>query len=399
MQKYPVELTFEKYLNARMITQNEIDIIKNYISYKKATAKHLSERRAYMIMVILTYWRKYIKTPYTSANIDEIIVAVGELKTAKNEKGRAYAKNTITQYIAVLKTFLCYLSDKELTQLSEKRIKKDIVAPGMDKHTTAPENILTPDDIKKMLTVTFNPMHRALIVVSFESGARPEEINALQWSDLTADEYGYKLNIWDFKNDTRKSARLTISAPYIGEWQKATLKNAPTDYIFVDRYIKPLSYQSTFEIVQRIAKKAGITKGVTLYSLRKGRINNMVQTNMPNAVIKSQIWNNQGSQMLDTYLALDGRAIDEMTLNHLGIKKDTKVIVDPMTPRTCPECHTINEYDARFCKKCTTPLTMESINARAEAIQKATLTPEYTEVDARIKALEDMILKLTSAKA
>jgi hypothetical protein len=245
-----------------------------------------------------------------------------------------------------------------------------------------------------MLKVSFNPMHRALLALSWEAGARPSEINALQWSDLTADQYGYKLWITDTKTSKRRFIRLTMAAPYVAEWKKVTPKNSPTDYIFIGRYDEPLTYDGTAKTIARIEKKANITKKVHLYSFRKGRINDMIKTRMPDAAIKAQIWNNQGSQMLDVYLSLDDGAIDDMVLSHNGIKKEDNVIVNPLAPITCVNCHTVNECDSLFCKKCGFALTEVAKDKLADAKGEIHKSDEY-DSKLEISGLKEQLRELT----
>ena len=282
--RFGIDKTVSKYLSAGIITQKDIDLINTYISWKNATGKHLlSPSRIRNITITLIYWRKYLKVSYTHAKINEIIAAVGEFKKEPMEQ------NTANTYIVILKGFYYYLKDQKLSKVDKDAIRT-IKSPGMNKHTTEPGDILTAEQVRRLLDSTMNPCHKALIAVSWEAGARPSEINTLQWSDAVADEYGYKLMITDSKmGGNTRFARLTFSAPFLSEWEKHTSYKAKDDYIFVNKTGEPFTYGGTACLINRIVKKAGIEKHVTLYSFRKGRINDMIKANVPITAIKGQI--------------------------------------------------------------------------------------------------------------
>ncbi len=369
--KFGPEESFKKHLALGNITQDEIDLINKYAKWRKATSKRgCSDRRLDHMKIQLTHIKRYTQKSYTDLTLDDITDWIVELKTVKLDNGKTYARNTLNSYIVDLKGFLLYLSDKGYSKLTYKDIKESVKAPGMNKHTTLPKNIMTVDDIKELLKCTLNPMYKALLIMSWEAGARPEEMNALQWSDLKSDSYGYILTITAFKTENEdiptRTARLTMSAPYIEEWKKISKHVKADDYIFVNRYGEPLTKETANRMVKRITARAGINKPLTLYSFRKGRINDMVKNRIAESVIRNQIWKNQDTQMLDTYLSMDDSQFDEMYLSQIGVKKE-KVTTDySLQPIVCPDCHTSNPFDAEFCKCCGHGITEKAIKERGE---------------------------------
>jgi len=64
-----------------------------------------------------------------------------------------------------------------------------IKAHGFEKRKL-PEDILTPEEVKKLADSTLNPRDRALILLRYESGARAGELIGLNIKDVRFDEYG-----------------------------------------------------------------------------------------------------------------------------------------------------------------------------------------------------------------
>ncbi len=88
-----------------------------------------------------------------------------------------------------LRYFLYWMIHERGLPIEEARIRK-IKFDGIDLDTTEASELLTQDDILKLLKSTTNPMYRCLIALLYESAGRPYEVVSLKWCDLTADGTG-----------------------------------------------------------------------------------------------------------------------------------------------------------------------------------------------------------------
>jgi integrase len=406
LEKWGAHVTVAKYLENGTITEADKDLIERYIAHRRAVKKKLSKYRIWTLTVNLVYWRQYIRVPYTGATIENIETALGEFKDAD------YKQNTEHTRISILKGFLMWMIDEGLSTIPIKKIK-EIETPAVDTHTTEPNELLQPEDVYKLLDTTTKPMHRAFMAVLWESGARPQEIASLLWSDIVPDQYGMKLYINDTKTSKKRYSRLTMAAPYLDEWKKTAIYAKETDLIFAfwpkknkrnpDPKARPLSYGAARQILYRAQENAGLEKKIWMYNFRKSRITNMIKENYREAAIRETIWNNQGTSMMKTYLTLNEKDIDKMMLESQGIKLDDEnKDENPLKRKTCDNCHTKNKATAKFCDICGFPLMDELKKELKEADEQAEILPEYQarlkEQDERIKKLEAMITAMVNKK-
>jgi len=73
--------------------------------------------------------------------------------------------------------------------------------------------------------------------------------------------------------------------------------------------------------------------------------------------------------------ARSGRDVDGTLLKHYGIKVEAP-IENPLGPKTCAWCRTVNSTSARFCQSCNAPLDPASAS---EAMEKQRRRTELVE--------------------
>ncbi len=375
-RNFPPKITLDRYEAEGLLSAADRKLIAAYVNHKKASSKRSTGRRADYASMVLAYWRQWLKASYSEATILDLEEAITNFKDSKTKKGLPYAQNTQNDYIIILKSFYYWLIDQEYSSIKEKQIKS-IHAPGINRHTTLPENKLLDVDLLEMLKNTLNPMRRAFLVTGWEAGTRPEELCASQWKDLVQDEYGYKFYITDFKTNKPRFARLTKAAPYLADWKAVSERTGPEDYIFITQYLTPMAYTTGLAIITEAKMDAEIKKRVTLYSLRKGRINDMYAKKFPPNSILYQIWNNLNSKMPASYITDSEEEKDQMILEHQGLLKEADKKPDALAKIPCPYCHANNSPTAHFCDQCRRPLSVERLDenvslARVNAEQMAT---------------------------
>src|SRR3990170_1809035 len=79
-----------------------------------------------------------------------------------------------------------------------------------------PEEILTEDDIKKLVESANNLRDKAFILVLYESGCRIGEILSLRIRNVQFDDYGAALIVNGKTGDRR--VRIILSAPKLASW-------------------------------------------------------------------------------------------------------------------------------------------------------------------------------------
>ena len=132
--------------------------------------------------------------------------------------------------------------------------------PNSKKEKKLPE-ILSKEEINKMIKVTTNLIHRAVIQTGYASGLRVSEIVNLKWSDIDSDRKTIHI-----KQAKGKKDRIVMLAEKV----KQTLDSLENsgDYLFKTNRGKKYSKRTIQKILENAGKKAHIQKRVTPHTLR-----------------------------------------------------------------------------------------------------------------------------------
>jgi integrase/recombinase XerD len=214
-----------------------------------------------------------------------------------------------------------------------------------------PEELLTGEDIEKMIKASPDLRDKALISVLYESGCRIGEIGSLKIKDVHFDEYGAKINV--FGKTGARRVRLVNSVPYLQSWINNHEKNQDVSaYLWINRNNGgSLTYTRMCAIIKRIGKKAGLKKRIYPHLFRHSKATFLAK-HLTEAQMKDYLGWTQGSKMAGVYVHLSGRDTDDAILGLNGVKIE-KVEVEPKTNlKVCIRCQTNNEATNKFCKLC-----------------------------------------------
>lgn len=211
-------------------------------------------------------------------------------KLEKELNLRNFSKETIRGYIYSVSRFLEYAKDKEISKeilkdyilknLKDKNpssVAKDYFAikfffknlldetvnfPPIKRNKTIPD-ILTIEEIKKIIEKTTNFKHRLIIKLLYGTGLRVSEIVNLKKQDINFEEDLIKINLGKGKKD--RFVRIPSS---LKEELKNYIKIETSEYIFPSNRNKKVTKTTIQSILRNSAKKAGIKKRVYPHLLR-----------------------------------------------------------------------------------------------------------------------------------
>jgi len=126
--------------------------------------------------------------------------------------------------------------------------------------------ILSQEEIQKMISCTKNIKHKALIMLAYSSGMRRQEIQQIKPSAI--DSSRMQIHVVQGKG---KKDRYTILSTKALEMLRIYYKvERPKTYLFEPqgKSNKPLSATTLQEIVKNSAEKAGIKKKISFHTLR-----------------------------------------------------------------------------------------------------------------------------------
>jgi len=180
---------------------------------------------------------------------------------------RGLSNSSINQIISAMKI----IKQDVLGQPWNERIK--IKRPR--KENPLPE-ILSKQEVFKLIECTSNPKHKAILAVLYSSGMRREELLNLRLSDIDPDRMVIRITHGkgNKSRDTLLAAKtLTLLRDYY-----ARVYPKPGVYVFESWTPgQPYSATSIANIVRRSAKKAGIKKKVHPHSLRHAFATHMLE--------------------------------------------------------------------------------------------------------------------------
>lgn len=116
---------------------------------------------------------------------------------------------------------------------------------------------ISPDDVRRLLSVSLTVRDRAVICLLLDSGLRIAELTALSVGDL---DFGrFMVHVQRGKRDKeRYSLFQVVTAGVLKEWMLQRAPVSAADRVFVDRSGRPLTESGVFKIVRRAAQAAGV---------------------------------------------------------------------------------------------------------------------------------------------
>lgn len=304
---------------------------------------------------------------------------------AKLEKTNL-AENTKKDYKVAIKRFYKWVNgDAEYPKLVTW-----IKANVKRSRQKLPEDLLTEEDIKKIVSCATNSRDKAILFMLYESGARIGEIANLKVKDVIFDDISTQI-IVDGKTGMRK-IRLVSSEMYIKNYlNDSRHANNPESPLWLKSDKKAMTYPAIMKVVRTTVEHADIKKKVTPHLFRHSRATFLAR-HLTEAQLCQHLGWAQGSDMPRTYVHMSGRDTDDAILGLYGKKKiEENREKSILIPLTCPRCKSTNEPTALFCGKCGSPLTLK-IAIELESQRKA-----GDEIMANLWADED-IKKLITQK-
>jgi site-specific recombinase XerD/ribosomal protein L40E len=235
-----------------------------------------------------------------------------------------------------------------------------------------PEQLLTEEEIMKLVDACSSIRDKAFIMSLYESGARIGELGCMRIKDVSFEESYAKLMLTG-KTGSRRII-VVASTPYLMNWiQNHPLRRQQDAPLWINmgtvNQYKAMSYPALAKILRVAAKKAGLKKEVHPHKLRHSRAT-FLASRLKEAQMNEVFGWKQGSDMPSVYVHLSGRDVDDAILGVYGMKKveDKK---PELAPRICPRCNQSNVIDAKFCSRCGLALDVKVANEIEQARQKA----------------------------
>jgi len=285
-----------------------------------------------------------------------------DIDTYLTEINRKYKAKTIKER----RLFLIYFSEWFFDKPKEKiSFIKDLKIERSN-GTKLPEEILSPEEIKKMVQVTDNFRDKAIIMLLYETGARKGEFLKLKIKhlDITNKEYGM-ITIPMGKTTSRKIP-IIFSLPHIQELLNShPRRDNPNAPLFVNYGAwlgRALGQDGLKRLVKILGKRAGIKKNIYPHLFRHSRLTELAKELTEQELKKFAGWT-PNSNMASVYVHLSGKDVSNKILANAGIINEDNAENgrDTLKSIKCPRCNKINSAETKYCS-CGFCLDLKEMN-------------------------------------
>ena len=366
MEIHNYRFQFSATLNVakKMMPEDQYNYMLRFIHRLRAQ-DGMSEGRITKYVLVLRRLSKYTDIRRPSEE--------GVFSFLYDMEAKGFSEESIATYRRVLKAYLKRIGYEELA----KKIK--VKRPGS---RLKKSDMLSHDEIYRMIKFA-TPLYQAIVILAYESGARPSEFLMLKVRDIQfTDNYGY-LSIPMGKTVSR-TIPIMLSIPYLRKWIYDYHPDPkPENPLWYSRSGRPLSYVSLKRNINKLMHKAGVkTKYKFFYIFRHTRATDLALYLTEEAMRKYFGWA-PGSKMPSRYVHIAMQDVENKILEMYGVKKKKK----PLYSR-CLRCGAVNLSGVNYCIVCGGPVTTESMAAEVKK------SFEVQSVLERLKRLEEMYEKL-----
>ncbi len=218
---------------------------KNYLRSKRYSDSTIATYSEAMKSFLVFYRAKFI----ADITNEDVIVYNNEY-ILKNDLSASYQNQTIN----ALKLFFKIINHS----------KMDVAALHRPKNAKTLPNVLSKEETFRLIEVTTNLKHKALLALIYSSGLRISEAINMKITDIDSQRM-----LIHVKNAKGKKDRYTLlSTKVLGLLKEYYTIYKPTKFLFEGQFGEQYSSRSAQAVLHQSARKAEIKKRISLHTLR-----------------------------------------------------------------------------------------------------------------------------------
>jgi site-specific recombinase XerD len=339
----------EEIKNSKEISKHNKEKIIQF--QRSCLANGLSKARMLRYLNDIPRVAKKLDKDFEKVNKTDIEKIMAEIETMD------LAPATKTSYAVSLKKFYKWLNGGE----EYPKCVKWLRTTEKENNNKLPEELLTDEEVKKIIEVALNSRDRGLISTLWESGCRIGELLTMKIKHVSFEKGFTRISI-NGKTGMRR-VPLVDSTPYLAEWfENHPYKNDPNAPLWISigtvNHHKPFEYAACRKMLKELATKAGITKAVNPHALRHGRAT-INANHFTEAQMNQYFGWKQGSDISRVYVHMSGRDVDSAVLKMKGLKTQEETVEKTLSPKKCPRCGIMNKSIGKFCTRCGMALDLK----------------------------------------
>lgn len=263
----------------------------------------------------------------------------------KNGKERGgYSKGSIYIHKSCVRKFLSYYVPEVASSIKNKP----------DKKRKLPEDILTENEVKRMIKATLHPRDSAMISTLYETGCRRNELLHLRIKDFEHDRYGGLIHIPKEGKTGARTNRVIYCVSFLDTWLDTHPHKDDRESFLFCSLRKPfgiLSRTGLQEQLTTIAGRAKIKKNVTPHLFRHSRGTHLAKV-LTEQQLKIYLGWTPESSMASVYVHLSSKDLDNSLLKHYGVEVDEEGTTDEFAVKQCQYCKATIPEDKNICPRC-----------------------------------------------
>ena len=218
LQKIEVHPFEKKFLQSYDLAKKEMSV-KNFELFERYDMAMIGDTIAtstrYHQLAIIVNLTRQINKDWNLVTKEEINKLVYDIMKRYSKDGKE--NWTTWDYKKMLRIFMRWLKfgNRDFKEVGDPEITSGVKMKKV-KNKLVREDLLTDEDISKIIRSTINPRDRALLAVQAEAGTRPGEVLSLRIKHVKIDQYGAKIAV-DGKMDAR-AIRIVQSVPDLMHW-------------------------------------------------------------------------------------------------------------------------------------------------------------------------------------
>ena len=291
-------------------------------------------------------------------NLDEMTQGDFDNLLMYLEDVRGISMGEIRNYKKVVKKFYRWRYDDDIpkwvTTLKLETIES----------TVQPSDLLSQDELDRILANCRHPRNKALIAVMLDSGMRVGALGSTRVKNVEFNQYGAIIYISKTSRSKKttppKGIPITWSTGYLNQWLSVhPLQGDPEAPLWttINEPYQALSYKTIRVTIQNIARDAGVKKRVNPHSFRHKAITTWILDGLNEQEVKHRAgWSKGSMQMLKIYANFTDDEINNKIFERYGLKTEDKRQV---TLEKCPRCNNILKPSDRFCSQCSLVLDQD----------------------------------------
>ncbi|MFW6048502.1 MAG: tyrosine-type recombinase/integrase [Candidatus Natronoplasma sp.] len=310
-----------------------------------------SANRRYKYLTRIQWFAEFLDKPFEETERREIEDMVFKVKD------KDVAQATKNDYKVLLKRFYKWVNGGEYPECI-----KWLNTSSKAKARKIPEELLTEEDVTKLIKSCENARNRAFISLLWESGARIGELIDITIGSLEDHKHGLQVTI-NGKTGYRHLI-LISSVPHLRSWINSHPmgddKDAPLWVnIGTRNHGEQARYRALRKVLDKVAANAGIDKPVNPHHFRHSRATYLA-SRFTEAQMNEWFGWVQGSDVPAHYVHMSGRDISGTYARLHGKEEKENERQSKLAPKECPRCGNSVPPDGEYCYKCGMALSLEA---------------------------------------